>query len=160
MDAKELLRQVWVTAFKQDKSVSITCRNASEAQRLRHTLYNTGAAARRSKTKVDHELLNAVEACSLQLQAIGGEDAEGEKVVVVCTPKAQLSMMTNLAEQLAAQGVTVQEDAPDRDADGSKQSVMERLALEGVLPSQIPVADIKDPAVRVSKSNPYFTREG
>lgn len=143
-EQKALLQGLWRKAFGQDEPLTIPCKTASNATRMRFALYNAVRGVRTGKDKVDDLLRRATENCSI------GFDPE-DKSILIMQKKVMTEMMQTVAGILG--------DAPELKKSDEQMEAEASLALltkklnEGVSADQPTAVDVGLPRV-----TPYYTR--
>ena len=143
-EQKALLQGLWRKAFGQDEPLTIPCKTASNATRMRFALYNAVRGVRTGKDKVDDLLRRATENCSI------GFDPE-DKSILIMQKKIMTEMMQTVAGIL---GDTPELRKTDEqmEVEASQALLMKKLN-EGVSADSPTAADVGLPRV-----TPYYTR--
>ena len=126
-EQKALLQGLWRKAMLQDEPVEVPCKTASNATRLRFSLYNAVRDVRSGKAEVDKALRQAVDNCSIGF-------SPDDKSILVIQKKVMTDLMQTISG-LVGDDPMLKKSPEDLAMEASQSKLMEKLQAQSETPT-------------------------
>lgn len=152
-EQKALLQGLWRKAFRQDTPLEIPCKSETNARKMRFALYNAVRGVKTGKEKVDENLKEAVENCSVGF-------APDDKTRLVIQRKVMTEMMQIVSEILGEDATVCVKTEKEMEVEASITLALQKIRENGE--ESVVGQWNEDPGLQslpgLPRSTPYYTR--